>query len=81
MAYYKLNVLDLRLTDDEGWRIEIPGLPELTQVGSKRGFTRDENDRLFPMYGSGSGKTAATILGTLAGCKAGSEIGKNIENK
>ena len=26
MAYYKLNVLDLRLTDDEGWRIEIPGL-------------------------------------------------------
>ena len=25
MAYYKLNVLDLRLTDDEGWRIEIPG--------------------------------------------------------
>ena len=56
MAYYKLNVLDLRLTDDEGWRIEIPGLPELTQVGSKRGFTRDENDRLFPMYGSGSGK-------------------------
>ena len=56
MAYYKLNVLDLRLTDDEGWRIEIPGLPELTQVGSKRGFTKDENDRLFPMYGSGSGK-------------------------
>ncbi len=56
MAYYKLNVLDLRLTDDEGWRIEIPGLPELTQVGSKRGFTKDENDRLLPMYGSGSGK-------------------------
>ena len=56
MAYYKLNVLDLRLTDDEGWRIEIPGLPELTQVGSKRGFTKNEKDRLIPMYGSGSGK-------------------------
>ena len=25
MAYYKLNVLDFRLIDDEGWRIEIPG--------------------------------------------------------
>ena len=26
MAYYKLNTLDLRLSDDEGWRLEIPGL-------------------------------------------------------
>ncbi|HSV88418.1 MAG TPA: family 20 glycosylhydrolase, partial [Bacteroidales bacterium] len=32
MAFYKLNVLHLHLTDDEGWRLEIPGLPELTQV-------------------------------------------------
>ena len=56
MAYYKLNTLDLRLFDDEGWRLEIPGLQELTQIGSKRGFTIDEKDQLFPMYGSGSGK-------------------------
>ena len=33
MAMYKLNKLHLHLTDDEGWRIEIPDLPELTQVG------------------------------------------------
>ena len=39
MTHYKLNVLDLRLTDDEGWRIEIPGLEELTDIGGKRGFT------------------------------------------
>ena len=32
MSRYKLNVLHLHLTDDEGWRLEIPGLPELTQV-------------------------------------------------
>ncbi len=32
MAMYKLNKLHLHLTDDEGWRIEIPGLPELTEV-------------------------------------------------
>ncbi|MFI9761346.1 family 20 glycosylhydrolase [Streptomyces sp. NPDC051963] len=29
-ALYKLNVLHLHLTDNEGWRIEIPGRPELT---------------------------------------------------
>ena len=32
MAMYKLNKLHLHLADDEGWRIEIQGLPELTQV-------------------------------------------------
>ena len=54
MGYYKLNYLDLRLSDDEGWRIEIPGLPELTKVGGKRGFTSDESDKLIPFYGSGA---------------------------
>ena len=34
MAMYKLNRLHLHLTDDQGWRLEIPGLPELTQVRS-----------------------------------------------
>ncbi|HEU5111075.1 MAG TPA: family 20 glycosylhydrolase [Micromonosporaceae bacterium] len=29
-ALYKLNVLHLHLTDDEGWRIELPGLRRLT---------------------------------------------------
>ena len=37
MALYKLNVLHLALTNDEGWRLEIPGLEELTRtrVGAK----------------------------------------------
>ncbi len=34
MAAYKLNVLKLHLTDYEGWRLEIPVYPKLTQVGS-----------------------------------------------
>lgn len=34
MATYKLNVLKLHLTDYEGWRLEIPSYPKLTQVGS-----------------------------------------------
>ena len=33
MSRYKLNVLNLHLSDDEGWRLEIDGLPELTNVG------------------------------------------------
>jgi hexosaminidase len=34
MAAYKLNVLQLHLTDDPGWRVEIPGYPKLTEVGA-----------------------------------------------
>ena len=33
MAMFKMNKLHLHLTDDEGWRLEIPGLTELTEVG------------------------------------------------
>ena len=54
MHYFKLNKFHLNITDDEGWRIEIPGLPELTDIGSKRGYTVDERDHLNPAYGSGS---------------------------
>jgi N-acetyl-beta-hexosaminidase len=36
MAAYKLNVLHLHLADDEGWRLEIDGLEELTAVGGRR---------------------------------------------
>ena len=66
MTHYKLNILDLRLSDDEGWRIEIPGLEELTDIGGKRGFTLNERDRLFPMYGSGSGENNSPGNGYLS---------------
>lgn len=33
MALYKLNRLHLHLADDQGWRIEIPGWPKLTEIG------------------------------------------------
>ena len=36
MAKYKLNVFHWHLTDDNGWRIEIKGLPQLTEVGAWR---------------------------------------------
>jgi hexosaminidase len=53
MAFYKLNRFHLHLTDDEGWRIQIKQLPELTAVGSRRGHTLDESECLIPSYGSG----------------------------
>jgi len=34
-SQYKLNVVHLHLTDDQGWRIEIKRYPLLTSVGSK----------------------------------------------
>lgn len=36
MSFYKMNRLHWHLTDDQGWRIEIPEYPRLTQVGSRR---------------------------------------------
>jgi hexosaminidase len=53
MALYKLNVFHMHLTDDEGWRLEIPSLPELTAVGAKRGHTLDAKNNLPPSHGSG----------------------------
>ncbi|MDR1719708.1 MAG: family 20 glycosylhydrolase [Dysgonamonadaceae bacterium] len=53
LASYKINVLHFHIADDEGWRVEIPGLEELTAVGSRRGHTHDENDCLIPAYCGG----------------------------
>ena len=53
MAAYKLNKLHLHMADDEGWRLEIDGLPELTDIGSKRCHDLAENTCLIPQLGSG----------------------------
>ncbi|ULQ57017.1 carbohydate-binding domain-containing protein [Flavihumibacter rivuli] len=53
MAFLKLNVLHLHFIDDEAWRLEIPGLPELTNIGSQRGILKDSNASLLPSYASG----------------------------
>ncbi|MFI9328478.1 beta-N-acetylhexosaminidase [Kitasatospora sp. NPDC052868] len=34
LALYKVNHLHLHLSDDQGWRIAVPGRPELTSVGA-----------------------------------------------
>ena len=53
MARFKLNVFHFHLTDDEGWRLEIAGLPELTSIGAVRGHSSKPGMRLQPAYGSG----------------------------
>ena len=60
MAYHKLNVLHFHLSDDEAWRLEIPGLPQLTDIASKRGYTTDESECLYPMYCGGWDPNAPT---------------------
>lgn len=54
MAFYKLNHFLLYTTEDEGWRLEIDGLPELTEVGAQRQHTSGmDAPALHPAYGSG----------------------------
>ncbi len=59
MAAYKLNKLHLHLSDDEGWRLQIASLPELTAIGGRRVFALDADGNvseaagLMPQLGSG----------------------------
>ena len=59
LAAYKLNVLHLHLSEDEGWRLEIPGLPELTRIGARRCHDLTEKTCLLPQLGSGPDATTS----------------------
>ena len=50
MAWLKLNMFQWHLTDDEGWRLEINALPQLTAIGAFRGAGLP----LLPQLGSGA---------------------------
>lgn len=55
MARYKLNRFHFHLTDDEGWRLAIDGLPELTDIGARRGVAgAGHAPCLPPSFGSGA---------------------------
>ena len=57
MARFKFNTLQLHLTDDQGWRIEIKSHPKLTEIGASRNNgntpqTVSSTHRLTLGYGS-----------------------------
>ncbi len=43
MAFYKMNKLQLHLTDDQGWRIQIDKYPKLTGIGAYRTFNDQDS--------------------------------------
>ncbi|WP_462156536.1 family 20 glycosylhydrolase [Pseudoalteromonas sp. GB56] len=59
MARYKMNRLHWHFSEDEGWRLEIPGLPELTEVGAYRCFDLEENECLLTQLGTGPFKSGS----------------------
>ena len=64
LAHYKVNVFHLHFGDDEGWRLEIPELPELVTYGAYHAFPQKnakgeyvEVECLLPSYnGNGDPK-------------------------
>ncbi|MDO3628661.1 family 20 glycosylhydrolase [Mucilaginibacter sp. BT774] len=68
LALYKINTFHFHLTEDEGWRLEIPSLPELTEIGSQRGHSLDSKKFLPACHGSGpeTGKLAGSGFYTKA---------------
>ncbi len=65
MSLYKLNRLQLGISNDEGWRLEIPEIPELTGIGATRSFdvTDDNGERraLYPAWGDNDADTSGFI--------------------
>lgn len=53
MALNKLNRLQLHLTDDQGWRIEIKSHPELTKIGAWRKETLIGHKNIKPHHYDG----------------------------
>ncbi len=55
MSTYKMNRLQLGISNDEGWRLEIQSVPELTIVGARRSYYRRKPDgtlrALYPAWG------------------------------
>jgi hexosaminidase len=64
IARYKINYLHLHLIDDQGWRIEVKGWPELTAIGGSTGvgdlmggFYTQDDYRAIVQYAAARGVT------------------------
>lgn len=49
-ALHRINKFQFHFIDDDGWRLEIPGLPELTELGSRRGYSLDDKEFLAQTF-------------------------------
>lgn len=58
MSHYGFNILHFHFADDEAWRVDIPGLPELVAVGGRRGYAPDESEHLWQIF-CGDGNPAS----------------------
>lgn len=47
LAGFKVNVLHIHIAEDEGWRIEIPGLPQLTEFSAFHSLPERQEDGSF----------------------------------
>lgn len=52
LSMFKINRFHWHATDNEGWRLEIPGIPELTKYSAKRSYNPSERFTLSPAFGS-----------------------------
>ncbi|WP_119394662.1 beta-N-acetylhexosaminidase [Salinibius halmophilus] len=64
MAMFKLNKLHLHLSDDQGWRLQVPDYPRLVEVGGnsaveggRTGYYSSEDMRALVEYASERGVT------------------------
>ncbi|WRS30272.1 family 20 glycosylhydrolase [Actinomycetaceae bacterium MB13-C1-2] len=64
LAFYRMNTLHLHLSDDQGWRLEVPSLPRLTEIsgmtageGGRSGFYSTEQFADLVQYASDHGVT------------------------
>lgn len=57
LSYHKMNRFHWHLVDDQGWRIEIPKYPLLTEIGAWRKWTPNTNRDGVPTRQSDKGET------------------------
>ena len=65
MTLYKMNRFHWHLTDDQGWRVEIPEYPKLTEIGAirKASFSNADGQNFYDdtEYGRGMYYTLADL--------------------
>ena len=60
LARYGFNHLHFHFSDDDAWRLDIPGLPELVEVGARRGYTFDDAEFIAQIH-AGDGNPNSTV--------------------